>query len=104
MTNEPSTPPAELIDPQSPPWSRTTRRVVAVILVAIVLLLIWRFQGLLAQIVLAWLVAYLLNPVINAIAARFERVSRTVATLIVYLLMMLVLIGVIAMIGVAAVN
>src|SRR5690349_8537499 len=104
MTNEASVPPTEIIDPQSPPWSRVTRRVVAVIMVAIVLLLLWRFQGLLAQVVVAWVIAYLLNPVIYAISNRFQRISRTGATLIVYIALVLILLGVVAMIGVAVVN
>ena len=70
MTNASETPialPVGAADPTSPPWSWNTRRIVAAIFLIGVALAIWKFQGLLAQVIIAWLVAYLLNPVINAL-------------------------------------
>lgn len=87
----------------SPPWNRTTRRIVAIIFVLIVLLILWRFQGLLVQIIVAAIAAYLLNPVIDFLVRRTP-LNRTVATIVLYLLLVLILLAGLALIGVAVFN
>src|SRR5688572_5347376 len=94
----------EVIDPQSPPWNRTTRRIITVAFFVLLLILLWRFQGLLVQVVMAWLVAYMLNPVINFVQRNTPLEKRTTTTLLVYLALILLLIGGIALVGVAIFN
>jgi len=87
----------------SPPWNRTTRRIVAIIFVLIVGFILWRFQGLLVQVIVASVLAYLLNPVIDFLVRRTP-LNRAVATILLYLLLVLILLAALAMIGVAVFN
>ncbi|MBN1428094.1 MAG: AI-2E family transporter [Anaerolineae bacterium] len=91
---------AQETDAESPPWNRTTRRIVALILAALVLFLMWRFQGLIGQLVIAALVAYLLNPIIDFIDRRTP-LTRGWAMTTVYLLFVLLVLGMLTMTGVA---
>ncbi len=97
------TPDATVETVTSPPWNRATRRTVALVIAALLLFILWRFQGLIAQIVFAALLAYLLNPVIDFLAGQ-TRFRRGTVTLIVYLLVVLLLLGALAMVGVAVYN
>ena len=54
----------------SPPWTTATKTVVAVSFLALTVLMIWRFQDLVQPLVLAVLLAYILNPVISLISNR----------------------------------
>lgn len=90
-------------DAESPAWNRATRYAVAFILAVLVLFLMWRFQGLIVQIMIAALVAYLLNPVTDFLVRRTP-LKRTWATIVVYLLFVLLLMGVLAVTGVAVYN
>jgi predicted PurR-regulated permease PerM len=69
----------------SPPWSRTTKVIVVVSALLFVVLLAWRFQGLIAMIVLAAMLAYILSPVIHLLDVRLGLRRGAVIT-IVYLL------------------
>lgn len=89
--------------PVSPPWNRTTRRIMALVLIAILLLVAWRFQGLIAQVIFAALAAYLLNPLIHVVQQRTP-LGRIPATLLIYLLLVIIVLGGTALLGVAAVN
>lgn len=100
MTDE-TTPSTEV--PVSPPWNRTTRRIVSLVLIAILLLVAWRFQGLIVQVILAALAAYLLNPLIHTVQVRTP-LGRVAATLLIYILIVVIVLGGIALLGVAAVN
>lgn len=65
--------PAELlassvsVKEESPPWNRATKVIVAVTALLLVALLAWRFQSLIALVVLAVMLAYILNPLVNVI-------------------------------------
>jgi predicted PurR-regulated permease PerM len=84
----------------SPPWSRNTKRTVGLILLALLALLLWRFRGLLGQIVVAGLLAYLLGPLIRWLARRTP-LSRGTATLAVYVALLLIVLAAVGLIGVA---
>lgn len=88
---------------ESPPWNVTTRRIIALIAAILVLFLMWRFQSLILQVVIAALIAYLLNPVINFLV-RHTPLTRGPATIIIYILFILLPLGLLAMMGVAVFN
>jgi len=73
----------------SKPWSEATKRWVAVGLVVAGALVVYRIRGLLPPVILACLLAYLLGPLVG----RFTRLrlSRTKATLVTYLLLLVAL-------------
>lgn len=85
----------------SPPWSRTTKTIVAIIGLLIILALANRFQGLIGQIVTAAVLAYVLNPLIK-LADEATPLSRGTLTIIVYLTLLLLVTGAFTALGVAA--
>ncbi len=87
----------------SPPWTPTMRRIAALLAAAAIGLLLWRFQGLIGQVVAAAVLAYLLNPIIVWLNRRTP-LSRGAASLLVYLLLLALLLAALALIGVAAYN
>ncbi len=68
----------------SPQWSATTKFLVMLAILAVVAFLLIRLQGVIAPVVLAVILAYLLNPIVTAIA-KYSRLSRTLAVLLVYM-------------------
>ncbi|MGQ9552796.1 MAG: AI-2E family transporter [Anaerolineae bacterium] len=60
----------------SKPWSDSTKRAVAIGLVLILLLLIYRFSAIIAPLVIAVIVAYILTPVVDALNQR-TRIPRS---------------------------
>ncbi len=85
----------------SPPWNRTTKVVVVIAALAFLLILAWRFQSLLGQVITAVVLAYLLNPLINLIEKRTP-LKRGLSTILVYILLIIALAGVLIAVGVAA--
>lgn len=73
----------------SPPWNRTTKAIVAVFAVLLVAIALYRFRGLIQPLVLAAIVAFLLNPVIEW-AMRRLRLSRGWAVALVFIVVLLV--------------
>jgi predicted PurR-regulated permease PerM len=91
----PKTPPATdalLPDPDSPRWGLTTKAIIAVAILLLGALVIWRFQFLISPLVLAAVVAYLLNPVIRWLQIKLD-IKRTYAVLIIYAILLLVVGG-----------
>ena len=72
----------------SKPWSESTKRWVVIGLVVASSVLLYRVRSLLPPVVLAALLAYLLNPAVERLSRL--RMSRTSATLITYLVVLLV--------------
>lgn len=97
----PSLPPRE--DAKSPPWNRTVKTLVAVVSLLLLALLAWRFSGLIGQLVAAAILAYLLSPVIVLITQR-SPLQRGTATLIVYIIFLLLLAGAMTALGFAVVG
>jgi predicted PurR-regulated permease PerM len=83
---------------QSPSWSRTTRLIVGLIAFAVLLLLMWRFQALVGQIVIAAMLAYILDPVMDFLVAR-AKFSRAAAAIVVYLVLILIGLALLTLIG-----
>lgn len=54
----------------SPGWNRTTKIIVALIGLSLIVLLAWRFQNILGQIITAVIFAYILNPLIVVLSKR----------------------------------
>jgi predicted PurR-regulated permease PerM len=67
----------------SPPWSRTTKAIAGVFAILLIILVIWRFQELLTPLIIALILAYLLQPVIN-LAIRYTGWKRGWVVLLVY--------------------
>jgi predicted PurR-regulated permease PerM len=73
----------------SKPWSETTKRWVAVGLIVASALVAYRIRSLLPPVILACLLAYLLAPVVQRLTRL--RLSRTKATLVTYLILLVAL-------------
>ncbi len=86
---------------QSPPWGLTTKAFVTIITILLVVLVAYRFQSLIALLVFAVILAYLLNPVINFVNERTS-LSRNSVILIAYLLSAAGFIWALIALGVAA--
>jgi predicted PurR-regulated permease PerM len=89
----PEMPPAgsnSSVDPASPPWGLTTKAIIASAVLILGALIIWRFQFLISPLVLAAVIAYLLNPLISWLRRKTE-ITRAQAVLIVYTLLLVVL-------------
>ena len=71
-------------------WSRTTKRLVIVGLVIILLLLLYVFRTLLPPILLALVLAYILKPLADWVEKQFQ-VRRTLAVLLVYFVVLALL-------------
>lgn len=76
----------------SPRWSSTTKLLVGLIVVVVVGLAVWWFQGLISALVIAAMIAYLLNPVVSYLARRLQW-PRTGVLALIYLLLLLLLAG-----------
>ncbi len=89
----------DTVQPTSPPWNTTTKAIVAVSALALFCLLVWVFRGLLQQVVLAALLAYLLHPLISLIDRRtpFNRVT---VVLTVYLALAVLVVATFSLVGV----
>lgn len=99
MTTEDNQPAPQI--PESPHWSRSTKVIVTVAALLLVAIVAYRFQGLLQQLVIAAILAYLLNPLITLMDERTD-LKRVHAILLVYLALAAIVIGALVAIGVAA--
>ncbi|MBU0702356.1 MAG: AI-2E family transporter, partial [Chloroflexi bacterium] len=70
----------------SPPWSATAKIVVIVFGVVVLGAIVLRFQKVIAPLVIACLIAYVLAPVVNFVNAR-TRIPRGVVTAAIYLIL-----------------
>jgi predicted PurR-regulated permease PerM len=86
----------------SPKWGSTTKLVVALTFVAIVAALLIRFQFILSPLVLALLLAYLIQPVANLLQR--TRLSWSISVSVIYVLIFLLLLGLLTVSGVGLVQ
>lgn len=103
MEQEPLPPVPPEYDVESPPWNRTTKTVVVIVSLLLFALLAWRFSGLIAQVVTAAVLAYLLNPLIRFVDERTP-LRRGTITLVVYILFIFVLAGSVTALGLVVYN
>lgn len=75
----------------SPEWSRTTKRLVIVGLVIILLLVLYVFRGLLPPVAIALVLAYILKPVADFVERRIN-LPRTLSVILVYLALLLIIV------------
>jgi len=86
---------------ESPPWGRYTKIFVAVIVVILIVATAQRFTSLIAQLVIAAIVAYILNPIINFVDRR-TKVQRSTVLIGIYLLLAAAVIWGFISLGIAA--
>lgn len=79
--------------PDSPPWSPNSKRLVSLVLLALSLLLVYRVRVLLLPLVMAAIVAYLVEPMVKGLVKRI-RIQRTFAIVLIYLVILAVLISI----------
>lgn len=87
----------------SPSWSSTTKLVVALILIALFTFLLVRFNKILAPLIVAFLLAYLLYPIPNFFKEKLK-ISWKLTVLIIYLILLLLFLGLITLGGFAGVD
>lgn len=87
----------------SPPWARTTKIIVIVVALLLCALAFYLFRGLIRQIVIAAILAYVLTPVFNYIE-RHTPLKRSHSVLVVYLLLVVAVVTVLIALGIEAVN
>ncbi len=97
MSPEPS-PPTRY---SSPHWSTTTKVIVVVFTLIIIALLLMRFRTLVAMLVIAAILAYLLDPVITFIDRR-TNLKRGIIIGIVYLILAIAVVGGFSAVGIAS--
>jgi predicted PurR-regulated permease PerM len=78
------------IDHPSPKWSNTTKLLISLIVVVLLGLAIWWFQALISAVVIAAMIAYLINPLASWLAKRLDW-PRTVVLILIYLLLLVIL-------------
>lgn len=86
---------------ESPPWGRTTKTIVVVVALLLVALVAWRFSGLIQQVIMAAVLAYLLNPLIKLINEN-TGLKRGTLVLLTYFAFIFLVIGAFTALGVAA--
>ncbi|MGC9335008.1 MAG: AI-2E family transporter [Anaerolineae bacterium] len=72
-------------------WSRTTKRLVVIGLIIVFLLVLYLFRALLPPVILAFVLAYLLKPLVDFLERRVE-IPRTLAVVLVYLVLLMIII------------
>jgi predicted PurR-regulated permease PerM len=91
------------VGPSSPRWGSTTKLIVGLSVVAISAFLLFRFLNIVGPLLLAFIMAYLLHPVSTALRNGL-RFSWRAAVTVVYLALFLIVIGSIAIGGLAVVD
>jgi predicted PurR-regulated permease PerM len=87
----------------SPRWGSTTKLVVAFTFVAIVGVLLVRFQSIIGPLLLAFIFSYLLHPVASFISRKL-RLSWRIAVGLLYFLILILFLGLLTLGGVGLVN
>ncbi len=98
QSNQPGDPveanaPPQIPEPTSPPWSNTTKLVVALTLVAVVAGFFISFRNIVGPLLMAFLLAYVLYPTANYIRSRLPTSWRVSVTLI-YVVLFIIILGV----------
>lgn len=88
---------------ESPPWSVSTKFIVTVAFIILLIWIVFRFQTLIYQIVVASILAYLLNPIIKLVDHRTP-LARGMSILVVYLTLAVTVILASVALGLAAVQ
>ena len=76
-------------------WSPATKRAVILIIVVLVALVLYRFQNVIPPLFVAFLLAFILNPIVSFLEEKLP-ISRGVATGFVFFVLVLAMLGVLA--------
>jgi predicted PurR-regulated permease PerM len=79
--------------PSSPSWSTSTKRTTVIIVLAIVVLALYRIRGLLLPLVTAVILAYLVEPLVKFITRRV-RIRRSIVIAIIYIILLAALVSI----------
>ncbi|MEZ4708927.1 MAG: AI-2E family transporter [Caldilineaceae bacterium] len=101
-STEQSTVPANN-ESKSPPWGTSTKAIAASIAIILAAILVWRFSNLIPPIVIAIILAYILNPLINFVDRR-TLLDRGATVLLIYLILLLLVGGGMVAVGFLAVD
>jgi predicted PurR-regulated permease PerM len=99
----PPPPPPSPLPSESPQWNRPTKIGVAVAAVLFVLLVLWRFQALISPLIIAIILAYLLNPIILLVSER-AKISRNTSTNVVFVGLVIAILAAVIALGVVLYN
>jgi predicted PurR-regulated permease PerM len=94
---------SQMPGPSSPTWGPTTKLVVALTLAAAMIGLIIQFHGIIAPLLMALVLAYLLNP-LAGLLQRALRSSWSLSVTVIYLLLLLIVLGVLTLGGLGLVQ
>jgi predicted PurR-regulated permease PerM len=86
-------------NPHSPSWSTTTKVFVAAFTLVVIGLAVWRFHTLIGPLIIAGIIAYLLNPIIVWLE-RYTHLSRGLAIAVVYPIFAVIVLAVLIAAGV----
>jgi len=78
-----------------PQWGKSTKRIVVVVLLVLLAVVIYRFRAVIQPLVIAFLVAFILDPIVDFLTERLP-LSRGLATAFVFLVLIAALLGVLA--------
>lgn len=92
-----------VITPRSPRWGSTTKLVIGLSLVAIGAFLLFRFLNIVGPLILAFILAYLFYPVAE-LARKYIGLSWRVAVTVIYLILLILVVGSLAIGGLAVVE
>jgi predicted PurR-regulated permease PerM len=87
----------------SPGWSPQTKEVVALTLIALTAVFLWKFSTLVTPLMMTLIVVYLLHPITDKVRAWF-RLSWGVSVTLVYLLLIVLFLGLVTVGGVGLVQ
>jgi predicted PurR-regulated permease PerM len=76
-------------------WSTSTKRIVVVLILVLVALVLYRFRSVIPPLVIAFLVAFILDPIVDFLTDRLHA-SRGLATALVFVVLVLGMLGLLA--------
>jgi predicted PurR-regulated permease PerM len=88
---------------KSPPWARTTKLIVIISTLALLVVAFYSFRGLVRHVVIAGILAYILTPLINYIT-RHTPIKRGLAVMSVYLLLAITVVTLLVLLGIETAN
>ena len=87
----------------SPHWNTTTKIFVATFVLVLITLALWRFSTLIGPLIVAGIIAYVFNPLINWLT-RHTFLSRGLAVALVYILFAVIALGALIAVGVTIIQ
>ena len=88
---------------ESPTWNAPTKIIIVLVALILFALIAYRFQTLIGLLAVAAMMAYLMHPIISLIDKRTP-IKRSTVVLVAYLILLILLMGAMAALGVAAYN